>query len=420
MTLRPSETEQGILWLSNFNAEEQRAGELLINSLRIISSTDFGIALSELLRRLKENAIKPLAIYPIRELPTELASLANVSEARVPQERISDGTYMPALPLDQPFEPLPGSEGIAGNIIRTVIGHHPDPSLASSPKTLEELRQTRPRTIVLVDDYSGTGDRVTQYVDSWMHHPTIRSWYSYKLIKFHVALVAASGQALVNLRKHRRIEDIHYCEQAADFQTAMWSVEEQQEIQQLCIKYSDSPKFELGFQGARGLLVLQHTVPDNLPAILWQTTCKRVRNWMPFFAGRRMTPQQQRELDNYKLEISAADIANSMQQFRLGSALADQPNPTVRLILLTLAAAAKKIRDPRELSVLLRTTLVSAQQTRDACQSLGLVDSDGRLTDQGRAELRRAQARADEVQRRRLIRSDDIYYPTQLRGASEI
>jgi hypothetical protein len=253
-----------------------------------------------------------------------------------------------------------------------------------------------------------------------MRHPTIRSWYSYKLIKFHVALVTASGNSLANLRRHRHIEGIHYCEQAADFQTTMWSPEERQVIEQLCIKYSYSPKFALGFQAARGLLVLQHTVPNNLPAILWQTSTQRIANWAPLFASRRMTPRQQHDLDDYKLEISATAIANSIQQFRLGAALADQPNPTVRLILLVLAASARRMRDPRELSTLLRTTLVSARQTQAACQDLELLDSDGRLTDRGRAELRRAQARAEVAQRPRLMGRDDAYYPTQLRGVSEI
>jgi hypothetical protein len=253
-----------------------------------------------------------------------------------------------------------------------------------------------------------------------MRHPTIRSWYSYKLIKFHIALVTVSASALESLRKHRRIESIHYCEQAADFHTAMWSPEERQAIEQLCIKYSYSPKFELGYQAARGLLVLQHTVPNNLPAVLWQTNAKLIANWMPFFAGRRMTPQQQHDLDDYKLEISATEIASSMQQSRLGAALVDQPNPTVRLILLTLAASARGIRDPRELSGLLHTTQVSAQQTQNACQSLELLDPGGRLTDRGRAELRRAQARADVAQRPQLMGSDEAYYPTQLRGVSEI
>jgi hypothetical protein len=420
MTFRPSETEEGLLWLNNFDLEERHAAELLINSLRIVSSSRFRVSLSDLLIQLREECVKPIVIYPIRELPKEIAPLVEASETAVGQERMPDGTYMPLLPLDHSFESLPGSEGVVGNIIRAVIGNRPDRTIATSPRTLSALRRTEPRTVILVDDYSGTGTRVSQYVDSWMRHPTIRSWYSYKLISFHIALVTASGYALETLRKHRRIEDTHYCEQAADFLTAMWSPEERQAIEQLCIKYSYSPKFELGFQSARGLLVLQHTVPNNLPAVLWQTSTKRISNWAPFFAGRRMTPQQQHDLDDYKLEISATDIANSMQQFRLGAALADQPNPTVRLILLVLAASARRIRDPRELSTLLRTTVVSAEQTQKACQDLDLLDSDGRLTDRGRAELRRARARADVAQRPQLKGRDDAYYPTHLRGVGEI
>lgn len=420
MTLRPSETKQGLSWLGNFQPEERHAAGLLINSIRVISSTSFRAYLTELLIQSISEFETPVVFYPVRELPKYLPKPQSPPKRKVEVELTPDGDAIPLLPLDDPFEPLPGSEGIVGNIIRDVVGYRPNYTVASSPKTLQKLREIRPRTVVLADDYSGTGTRVTEYVDSWMRNPTIRSWYSYGLIRFHIVLIAASGVALEKMKKHPRIVSVRYRELAADFGAATWSDEERDKITALCIKYAYNSRWELGYKSAAGLLVMQHTVPNNLPAILWQTTSKRKSNWNPLFAARRMAPGLQIELDDYKLEVDAIAIANSIGQFRLGVALSEQPNPTVRTLLLVLAAAAKRIRVPERLIEILQTSLVAAEQTVQACKNLALLDQQGRLTDLGRNELRRARARGNEIRPTRLNGNTAPYYPTQLRGVSEI
>jgi hypothetical protein len=133
-----------------------------------------------------------------------------------------------------------------------------------------------------------------------------------------------------------------------------------------------------------------------------------------------MTPQLQVELDDYKLEVDATAIADSMGQFRLGIALPEQPNPTARMIILVLAAAAQRIRDPIKLSLVLHTSIVAADGTQQACNNLSLLDQQGRLTDLGRRELRLARARGDAIRPTRLKGSNDPYYPRRLRGVSEI
>jgi hypothetical protein len=420
MTLRPSETQAGLAWLENFLPEERHTAELLINSIRVISATAFRAYMAELLLKVKSDLQRPIAFYPIRELPKGLPQPDVPSKQAISIEQKADGDLVPLLPLDNPFESLPGSEGIVGNIIRDTIGHRPIHAVASSPRNLEDLKKAKPRTIVLVDDYSGTGTRVAGYVDSWMRHKTIRSWYSYGLIKFHIALVTASGIAIEKLEGHSRITGVHYREQAADFSTSMWSDEEREKVIGLCEKYAYRQQYELGYQRAAGLLILQHTVPNNLPAILWQRSVKSRPDWKPLFSDRRMTPQLQVDLDDYKLEIDAAAIADSMGQFSLGIALPEQPNPTARMIFLVLAAAAHRIRDPTKLSLVLHTSIVAADRTQQACKNLNLLDEQGRLTDLGRTELRRVRARGDAIRPTRLKGSRDPYYPTQLRGVSEI
>lgn len=396
--MRPSETSQGQAWLANFQEDERHPATLLIDSLRVVSSSGFRIALSELLQSAIIESEGPVGVYPIRELHSDGA------------------TSFP--PLDEPYEAIPGSEGLAGNIIRDAIGRRPDLARASTYKTVAEMREQRVRTLLLVDDYSGSGNQAAKYVDAWLRHPTIKSWHSYGLVRVHVLLLAASAKSLQQLRDHRFIAGVRYLERGLSFDTVPWTAEERTAIEELCRRYGFSRRFALGYQGARGLLALHHGVPNNLPAILWQASCPKLPEWTPLFGDRVMPAEFQAAVDDYQQETDPKRIAAVLRQERLGEALDAQANVTVRNFLLVLGAVEQGYRDPERLSDLLSFSLTTTRRTLEACRALNLVDSSNRLTIPGRAELRRAinRPRLPEPRSSR-NGSDAPYYPLSLRGA---
>ena len=397
MTARPSETDHGQAWLANFQADERHAATLLIDSLRVVSSSGFRIAMSEALRAAVDRFEWPVGVYPIRELHT-------------------DGTTgFP--PLDEPIDAIAGSEAVAGNIIREVIGRTPEFGRAAAYSTLEELRDERVRTLLLVDDYSGTGNQVAKYVDAWLDNPTIKSWHSYGLVRVHVLLLAASAKALQRLQDHRFIASVQYLERGLSFDTKPWTEEERTRVEEICRRYAFRRGFALGYKGARGLLALHHSVPNNLPAVLWQATNPKIPEWVPLFGNRTMPARFQAEVDDYRQDTDPKRITEILQQARLGLALDAQSNVTVRNFLLVLGAVEKGYREPDRLSDLLSFSLATTRRTLEACQGLNLLDSANRLTIRGRAELRRA------INRPPLPEpgfprsgSDEPYYPVSLRG----
>ncbi|WP_320780218.1 hypothetical protein [Streptomyces sp. CRN 30] len=423
MKYRPSETTLGAVWVNNFPPEDRRAAELLLNSLRVLSDATFRAALTDRLSGLVRHLQPPIAIYPIRELPkgdSDTEGPGDHAEEVAPSDPAKRRIF---LPLDHPHSALPGSEAHVGNIIRDVIGsrNRADETIASSPQEIEDLRRIKVRTIVLVDDYSGTGNRVGSYLRAWAQDPTIRSWFSYKLVKFHVVLHAVSLAALRALERNPWVEQVHFSEHAAGFSTVRWSKGEAAEIRELCEKHGFKKSHALGYKRSEGLWVMQHTVPNNLPMILWQDRHKSISDWQPFFGDRKMSPALQQELGDYRLETRAEDIAASLRQPRLSRALSDQPGATTRLILLVLAASARGVRDVRRLSLLLGTPLASAEAAQQACAQLGLLDPGARLTPEGHRELAAARRRAPlAVKPHRLIGRDTPYYPWQLRGVSDI
>jgi hypothetical protein len=176
-----------------------------------------------------------------------------------------------------------------------------------------------------------------------------------------------------------------------------------------------SKSYALGYEGSGGLLVLQHTVPNNLPMILWQDRCRQIPDWQAFFPSRRMPTDLQSELDEYRPPLDGQAIASALQQRRLARSISNHDSSSARLIALTLAASNRRIYDRERLAALMGVSLSSAEALLDACRRLQLIDTVGRLTDEGRWELRRARTRP-AIEPRTLCARDAIYYPSQLRG----
>jgi hypothetical protein len=233
VTVRPSETSQGSRWLGNFRLDERRAATLLIDSLRVISSSRFRATMTTAVRNAVDELPGPVGVYPAREVP------------RMHNDALA--------PLEHPYAGTPGSEGLIGNIIRDVVGRRPRFDKAAMYNSQDELRRWRVRSLLLVDDYSGSGDQLVKYVDAWTDHPTIKSWRSYGLLRVHTLVLAASKDASQRLREHRFVDGMQYLEQGGDFGSAAWTGQEQKAVLNLCLRYAHMPAYALGYQEARGL-----------------------------------------------------------------------------------------------------------------------------------------------------------------------
>ena len=414
---QPSETAQGAAWIANFPEVEKPLARLLLNSLHVSYDSNLRADLSGLLAQVVGKVKQPTAIFPVREL----------EEFPEEAEEIEDGSPSVSItgppkfqPLDFPYKSLPGSEGMAGNIIRDIIGNSIDESKASSPKTIDEVRRIKARTVILVDDYAGTGNRITGYLSSWLADRTVRSWFSGGLIRFHVVVYAASGRAIKSFAKNKRIEKIHYVHKAPDFSSASWTDQEVREIREMCMRYSASKALSLGYKNAEGLFLMQHTVPNNMPMILWQNGCRKVKDWQPLFRDRRMDPSMQNDWGNYFTDRRLADIDRTLRQLTLAGGAIDYRS-VPRLALVLLKAAAEGHRDATRAAPLLGMSTEWTASLGGVCRRVGLLDAAGRLTDAGHAVLTSdPKASQSTVPALRLIGSTTPYYPLSLRGARDI
>jgi hypothetical protein len=369
----------------------------LLDSLSFLSEDVFRAGLKQLLGEIfeEEGIAKPIALYPVR-----------------PPPKFPD--YVEPAPK-RPYAEDDGSEHIVANVITEVVKAHEGRDVVglASP---EQLRERKFRTVLLVDDYTGSGNSVLRYLDRWWENRTVKSWRSYGLIRFIVVTYACSPMARTALLRHRLLDDLRWVEFGFDFESARWSSEERASIRELCLRYATNKSLALGHKRSEGLLVLAHTVPNNLPQILRHGK-PLVEPWFGFFppGPRRLSAGQVVALARYRPDSFEALDADSLSltQERLAASVEGKP------LLQLLAALARAPRTDDRLMRDLALTVFELKNLLTFAHRLGLLDERRHLTDAGHVELHHAKLREKHVGFQ-LRGSSAPYYPQALRGARGI
>jgi hypothetical protein len=149
---------------------------------------------------------------------------------------------------------------------------------------------------VLIDDSIGSGDRVSGFINAMLLHPTFLSWWSFGLVKIHVVSFARPRESEVKiiakmrgsdhgLRKYRKSSKIDFTSEVvyeADWLEGRWG-ENYKQIIELCRCQTKIPKKRrFGYGDVMANIVFYHSVPNNLPGVLW---CKNKR-WVGLLTGR--------------------------------------------------------------------------------------------------------------------------------------
>jgi len=385
--VRPSDSDSGRAWLQNFKPEDRLTAARLLNSLRIVGESTFRTELHALLLSIIDRQVHPVALYAVTDTP----------------KKWSTGEPFPP-PLTEP-----DSSGLVANLLRSVAQSIPDVLLQPS---LEVLRSEKVRTALLVDDYSGSSGQALRYLERWERNRTIRSWRSYKLLNLVYVTHAASTVAVERLAAATDRIGIEQVWAGLDFESARWTSTEREEIRDLCRRYAKNRATALGFRRSEGLYLTQHTVPNNLPAVLTQSEGRGGAPWVPMFKNRQWTPEQQRQLLDYQPIRDGTQLLKALGQ----RPLAQRGSADAEEILLLLAILGSGVRKDGAAAAALAVPVQRVSELVAAALALGLCDPKRRLTDLGRAELRAA-----KVADRRVFAlegNDAPYFPQYQLGSS--
>ncbi len=174
MTL--DESELGKAWLAQFPLIDQEIGRQLLRSLRLVSHLKFTTGIGqEVVRLLKDLDGKNAALFSVKETPpSKYSPLIGTEEegARLLEEEKSQLRRRAGSSADLVHYMNENASRVYGKCIQ-------------AEPTVHSMRSQQIKNIILIEDFIGTGKRISTYLRSEMD-PTLKSWISYKWVKLWI------------------------------------------------------------------------------------------------------------------------------------------------------------------------------------------------------------------------------------------
>ncbi|MDN7857365.1 hypothetical protein QZM81_16305 [Burkholderia cepacia] len=356
-------------WLLQFSPHQWTTAEMMLSRLWFVGRDVY----SEWLKR--ELSLLDLqskhAVYAVRKL-----------DGTDPCYWQDDGT-----PTPRSGQSL-GSEDLVYSIISNA-GRISQGALLDHP-SLAEIKEGKLRSFVLVDDSIGSGQRVVDFINAMLRHKQFMSWWSLGWVRIRVVAFARTYSAekyiVRNIRgsdhpariipKSEKITFASELRYDANFLESRWG-SGFQSIVDFCRSVTSIPTFmQDGFGGVMGNLVFYHSVPDNIPGMLWYGE----NGWLPLFPNRGL-PVWMTDL----LEHPAAERGYT----------AENGAPDTDLFRL-IALIKSGVRTPLSISLRMNCDAPFALALIARAQRAGLVTANVRLTEAG-ADFFHETSRTSEV-----------------------
>lgn len=393
-------TPQARDWLQQFHVVDQQVARQLLRRLTLVSQSDF------------DQHIQALVEDILARNPSENFALLTVSEPPPGEFEADKERRVPGSSADRIKHIIENLSRVHGNRVRA------DP-------TVESMRADRIRNVLLVEDFIGSGDRITGY---WRERApkSIKSWISYGWTRLWVAAYAVMDEGLYAMRRVLPIDDTRIATVISKKHEKLGLTGPMALVAQ---KYGERlvGRNWRGYSGGGGLTVFQHGCPNNTPAILWYSKGR----FKPLFPDRGIPPELQKSFGQFNLPATAEDLW-TFKQYRLALSLLDRrpsgvtpPNQVQLAIALGLASAYGRWNDER-LQTQMTIPIADIRELRFDAYRLNLIEkSDHRLTAFGRALLDRMREpptthrRAKPARtKKRLPQLADLYYPSSYGGVA--
>lgn len=347
-------------WLSQFPEAQRTTAKLLLSHLQFVSRDVYSAWLQRVFAALPGG--KTYALYSVRKL-----------EDGAPLWNDEGGIVV------RPGDSL-GSEDLVYSLVANLARANPQTLLDHS--SLTELRDKKVHDYLLIDDSIGSGDRVSGFINAMLSHPTFLSWWSFGLVKIHVVSFARPREAEAKIiakikgsdhgkRKFRKSSKIDFTSEIvydSDWLEGRWG-ENHQQVIQLCRSQTKIPtKRRLGYGGVMANIVFYHSVPNNIPGVLWFTNEK----WQGLMPGRAMPNWLLALIDQTPLAASEGATSKSDEVAQL------------------LALIKRGVRSSRSIAARLGVDHKYAVGLLGGAQEMGLLTPHVRLTTAGLDILKNA------------------------------
>lgn len=386
------DTPQAQDWLKQFEVVDQQVARQLLRRLDLVSETDF------------EQRIQALVEGLFASIPQENFALFAVTEPPPTTFEIDQVRRVPGSSADRIKHLIENLSRVHGERVR------------SNP-TVDSMRKDRVRNIILVEDFIGTGDRITDY---WRERApkSVKSWISYRWTRLWIASYAVMDQGRYAMRRVLPIDDARIATVVPQRHDKLMLTRPMEHIARKYGARLVGSNWR-GYGGGGGLTVFQHSCPNNAPAILWFAKGR----FRPLFPGRGIPPDLQKSFGQFNAPAAAEDLW-TFKQYRLALGLLDRRSSRetsleqVRLAIALGLVTSYGRWDDERLQTQMMLPVEDIHSLRVDAYRLNLIDkSDHRLTAFGRVLLDRmrqtpASGRRPKTTRaKKLPQLGDLYYP---------
>lgn len=367
-------------WLSQFPVAQQITAKMMLHNLQFISRDVYSSWFRKVIAELPSGNV--YALYSVRKLENKETILWDEQGQIISRPGESQGSE------DLVYSLISGA--VRAN--QTKFLDHP---------SISDLRVKRIHNIVLVDDSIGSGERVSDFINAMLRHATFLSWWSLGLIRIYVVSFARPREAEAKIiakipgsdhgkRKHRKSSKICFISErvySTDWLESRWG-SDFQNILKCCDQPEISPFSSRGYGEVMANIVFYHSVPDNLPGVIW---C-RDEKWQGLFPGRVLPDWLLALLDGKN------NRGESEQQSRAG--VSDEIIKLLRLV-------KRGVRSTASIALRLNCDHRFATALLENTQIMGFISEHHHLTKVGFDLLKRF-----DVQRSVSTRDRTLYIPS--------
>ncbi len=383
-------------WIEQFSDEKKPFARLLLDNLLLVGQEQFSRDLYAYILELARDLPKPIALVPVREMARGAHYYGNDRNAK-PRVLLSAS--------------LPGSEAIVANIATQLIRLDTERTIFTCTPSLRNLRESRCRSVLLIDDFIGSGNTIDGFFHSYNLHKTIKSWRSGRFIDFFVVAYSGTKIGVNNVSKNKRILNTWLIKECPTILERIESIPDYGKVKRLCLDYArESETMPFGFADTMGSLVFEHSAPNNLPAILWRSTPE----WKTVFPGRSIPPEVKDYFTQYRdKRVSLGDnkIKISVQDNIESIARGDR---FMFSIVKVLEAMIKTKGRLERVSAETGMSIFKTSQFIEKCKEWELIDNDNKVTSRGVSEIEHAR-KITRVVNIEIDVNSEFYYPRSLR-----
>ncbi|WP_298995960.1 hypothetical protein [uncultured Desulfovibrio sp.] len=252
-------------WIEQFDRLDRPLANMLLNDLRLVSTSQFEEGISAQIESLLLR-YKKIALFPVLELTQENYSAIQESSPKKNSKSFKS------------MRRHAGSSNQIAYLISRLEERNPRHILARPQYKC--LIAERIKAVVFIDDFIGSGKRIS---DFWKHivSRTLKSWLSYNKCDVFFVSYAAMNDGVSNIIKNCR--GIKKDEFLVTIENP--SFKDKRQIIALCDRYTSqqNSKIIYGFGNTLTNIVFEWKCPNNTPPLLWMD-----HGWRPLFENRNV------------------------------------------------------------------------------------------------------------------------------------